>query len=98
MKQVFLTFSNQSEFQEKLPFAFNENNEVICAGRGFNIDVVGEIYQNNAEFDELGELMKPATKLSGFHVNALVDDAFYKQLPKANIVKPKTPARIFAVN
>lgn len=56
-----------------------------------DLQIIGTIYNNDAEFDELGNLTKPATAKQGFHVNSC------SKLIGLNgyLVTPEAPYQVF---
>ncbi len=65
----------------------------ICYTHDYSMDIVGVIYNDDAVFDDEGEMVTPPTPMAGWHVN------FKGTLPDgwdANVVTPTTPYRIFA--
>ena len=57
------------------------------------IDVIGTLYNDDAVYDEEGEVVTPATVMAGFHVN------FLGTLPEGWVayeVTPEQPKRVFA--
>jgi hypothetical protein len=58
-KQVLVDYHIQTEEGEQWHIASHEHNLVI----------VGDLYNNDATYNEAEEVIKPATKIEGFHVN-----------------------------
>jgi hypothetical protein len=57
-------------------------------------DIIGTIYNNDAKYDEEGNMTKKPTKQKGFHVN------FIQEVPELEQYKlnpqPTTPMRVYA--
>jgi hypothetical protein len=60
-----------------------------------DIDVVGEIYNDDAVYDEEGNLVTEATKKDGYHVNVIMKEELPESL-QSFVVQPTNPHRVFA--
>ena len=98
----YLKFASQEEWDTKAAeagyrYEDPETGEVYYSVRPGAIDVVGTIYNDDAVFDEEGEMTSAPTAKDGWHVNVRVRgyDTFPEVL-NTYIVEPQTPSRVFA--
>lgn len=102
----FLKFSSQEEAELKLEevgykTVYTEIDETektvyIIPDFSGNIDIVGEIYNNDGEYNpETLETIKEPTKLNGWHVNIIMTGELPTALQEF-IVTPTNPYRVFA--
>jgi hypothetical protein len=102
--KYYLKFSSEQEANLKLHevnFMYTEDidGETFVYYKPYNqygnIDIIGEIYNEDAVFDEeTFEEITPATKKPGWHVNLILSDTLPKELEEY-IVTPDIPYRIF---
>lgn len=101
--QYFLRFATQEEFQQKMTelgylveIPETETTYYQLPGLGSAIDIVGDIYNNDAVFDENGNLIQEATKMNGYHINMLLsnEETLNESLTEF-LVTPTQPHRIF---
>lgn len=62
--------------------------------RNANLDVIGESWRNDAEFDANGSMTKAPTKRDGYFVNLMWDGPIPPNLVQFEIF-PATPFRVF---
>lgn len=98
----YLKFASQEEWDAKAAeagyrYEDPETEVVYYSVSPGAIDVVGVIYNDDAVFDEEGEMTSPPTAKDGWHVNVRVRgyDTFPEVLNNY-IVEPQTPSRVFA--
>ena len=98
----YLKFASQEEWDAKASeagyrYEDPETEAVYYSVSPGAIDVVGVIYNDDAVFDEEGEMTSPPTAKDGWHVNVRVRgyDTFPEVL-NTYIVEPQTPSRVFA--
>lgn len=98
----YLKFASQEEWDAKAAeagyrYEDPETEAVYYSVSPGAIDVVGVIYNDDAVFDEEGEITSPPTAKDGWHVNVRVRgyDTFPEVL-NTYIVEPQTPSRVFA--
>ena len=98
----YLKFASQEEWDAKAAeagyrYEDSETGAVHYSVSPGAIDVVGVIYNDDAVFDEEGEMTSPPTAKDGWHVNVRVRgcDTFPEVLNNY-IVEPQTPSRVFA--
>ena len=98
----YLKFASQEEWDAKAAeagyrYEDPETEAVYYSVSPGAIDVVGVIYNDDAVFDEEGEMTSPHTAKDGWHVNVSVRgyDTFPEVL-NTYIVEPQTPSRVFA--
>ena len=98
----YLKFSSQEEWDteaEEAGYRYEdpETGSVYYSVSPGAIDVVGTIYNDDAVFDEEGEMTSAPTAKDGWHVNVRVRgyDTFPEVL-NTYIVEPQTPSRVFA--
>ena len=98
----YLKFASQEEWYAKAAeagyrYEDPETEAVYYSVSPGAIDVVGVIYNDDAVFDEEGEMTSPPTAKDGWHVNVRVRgyDTFPEVLNNY-IVEPQTPSRVFA--
>jgi len=98
----YLKFASQEEWDTKAAeagyrYEDPETEAVHYSVSPGAIDVVGVIYNDDAVFDEEGEMTSPPTAKDGWHVNVRVRgyDTFPEVLNNY-IVEPQTPSRVFA--
>ena len=98
----YLKFASQEEWDAKSAeagyrYEDPETEAVYYSVSPGAIDVVGVIYNDDAVFDEEGEVTSPPTAKDGWHVNVRVRgyDTFPEVLNNY-IVEPQTPSRVFA--
>ena len=111
----YLKFASQEEWDAKAAeagyrYEDPETEAVYYSVSPGAIDVVGVIYNDDAVFDEEGEITSPLTAKDGWHVNVRVRKVTewndgtnqYDDLTLSNtglntyIVEPQTPSRVFA--
>ena len=113
----YLKFASQEEWDTKAAeagyrYEDPETGAVYYSVSPGAIDVVGTIYNDDAVFDEEGEMTSPPTAKDGWHVNVRVrpqyefDDSAPKDQQQSDIslpavlntyiVEPQTPSRVFA--
>jgi len=98
----YLKFASQEEWDTKAAeagyrYEDPETEAVYYSVSPGAIDVVGVIYNDDAVFDEEGEMTSPPTAKDGWHVN--VRERGYDTFPEVlnnYIVEPQTPSRVFA--
>jgi hypothetical protein len=101
----YLRFSNQKEAETKLEEVGYKKTETIgdniytfytVTDQVGDIDIVGEIYNNDAKYDSnTFELITPPTKKEGWHVNVILEGELPEELKKF-VVTPQNPYRVFA--
>jgi hypothetical protein len=105
----YLKFSSQEEAEAKLDEAgykvtsttpdSNELTTYRVTDQVGDIDIVGEIYNNDGAFEinEEGypEVLSPATKKEGWHVNIILEGSLPPSLEEYALL-PRNPHRIFA--
>jgi hypothetical protein len=107
----FLKFSSKEESETKLDEAgykttytdLDETEKVVYRIPDVpgDIDIVGEIYNNDAVYSdpdpETGEItiITPPTKLDGWHVNIILEGELPEVLQEF-VVTPQNPYRVFA--
>ena len=98
----YLKFASQEEWDTKAAeagyrYEDPETGAVYYSVSPGAIDVVGTIYNDDAVFDEEGEMTSAPTAKDGWHVNVRVRryDTFPEVL-NTYIVEPQTPSRVFA--
>ena len=95
---AWLTAARAAGFMSVVPVYDDEGvelpSEVLVAYTADRaIDVIGTLYNDDAVFDEEGEVTTPATAMTGYHVN------YQGALPEgweAFEVTPENPKRVFA--
>jgi hypothetical protein len=109
----YLKFASQEEWDAKAAeagyrYEDPETGEVYYSVRPGAIDVVGTVYNDDAVFNEDGEVDTPATAKDGWHVNVRVrsksistgektsEDISLPEELNTYIVNPQTPSRVFA--
>lgn len=106
----YLKFASQEEWDTKAAeagyrYEDPETGAVYYSVSPGAIDVVGTIYNDDAVFDEEGEMTSAPTAKDGWHVNVRVKPQYEpetledKTLPEVlntYIVEPQTPSRVFA--
>ncbi len=100
--QYFLRFTSKEEAEQKLTeVGYSSTNPETdetyyhTPPHTGDIDIIGDIYSNDAVYDEEGNLVTPATKLDGYHLNIILN----VELPEAlneYLVHPELPYRVFA--
>jgi hypothetical protein len=113
----YLKFASQEEWDAKSAeagyrYEDPETEAVYYSVSPGAIDVVGVIYNDDAVFDEEGEVTSPPTAKDGWHVNVRVRpqydtvivegekdtlvDVTLPEVLNTYIVEPQTPSRVFA--
>ena len=101
----YLKFASQEEWDAKAAeagyrYEDPETEAVYYSVSPGAIDVVGVIYNDDAVFDEEGEMTSPPTAKDGWHVNVRVkfqsNDETFPEVLNTYIVEPQTPSRVFA--
>ncbi len=113
----YLKFVSQEEWDAKAAeagyrYEDPETEAVSYSVSPGAIDVVGVIYNDDAVFDEEGEMTSPPTAKDGWHVNVRVRpqydtvivegekdtlvDVTLPEVLNTYIVEPQTPSRVFA--
>ena len=111
----YLKFASQEEWDAKAAeagyrYEDPETEAVYYSVSPGAIDVVGVIYNDDAVFDEEGEITSPPTAKDGWHVNVIVRpkivsaeneddpdvDVSLPEVLNTYIVEPQTPSRVFA--
>jgi hypothetical protein len=108
----YLKFASQEEWDTKAAeagyrYEDPETGAVYYSVSPGAIDVVGTIYNDDAVYDEEGEMTSAPTAKDGWHVNVRVraeyeigeDTSVDISLPavlNTYIVEPQTPSRVFA--
>jgi hypothetical protein len=102
----YLKFASQEEWDTKAAeagyrYEDPETGAVYYSVSPGAIDVVGTIYNDDAVFDEEGEMTSAPTAKDGWHVNVRLRgyDTGYDTFPEVlntYIVEPQTPSRVFA--
>ena len=106
----YLKFASQEEWDAKAAeagyrYEDPETEAVYYSVSPGAIDVVGVIYNDDAVFNEEGEMTSPPTAKDGWHVNVRVrpnieldtwDDKSLPEVLNNYIVEPQTPSRVFA--
>ena len=111
----YLKFASQEEWDAKAAeagyrYEDTETEAVYYSVSPGAIDVVGVIYNDDAVFDEEGEMTYPPTAKDGWHVNVRLrknvewndQTNTYDDLTLSGtgldtyIVEPQTPSRVFA--
>ena len=109
----YLKFASQEEWDAKAAeagyrYEDSETGAVHYSVSPGAIDVVGVIYNDDAVFDEEGEMTSPPTAKDGWHVNVRVrsklistgektsEDVSLPEALNTYIVNPQTPSRVFA--
>ena len=111
----YLKFASQEEWDAKAAeagyrYEDPETEAVYYSVSSGAIDVVGVIYNDDAVFDEEGEMTSPPTAKDGWHVNVRLrknvewndQTNTYDDLTLSGtgldtyIVEPQTPSRVFA--
>jgi hypothetical protein len=97
----FLRFTSKTkmnnEFKKVDYYKTDENDNTyysVYPATG-DIDVVGEIYNNDAVYDEEGNVISEATKKDGYHVNVILKEPLPESL-ESFVVQPANPYRVFA--
>lgn len=97
--QYFLRFSSQEEFHQEMinaDYYLEESEQYKPPGLGSAIDIIGDIYNGDAIFNENGELIQEPTKLDGYHVNLILPENVSLDESLNNyIVTPLNPYRVF---
>lgn len=99
MNTYYLRFASEqealAEFDSAGYISTDGYSTVITASVDHALDVVGVIYNDDAVYDpETGEIVTPATPMTGWHVNFKAD-----ALPDGwaqHVVAPTSPYRVFA--
>ena len=98
----YLKFASQEEWDAKAAeagyrYEDPETEAVYYSVSPGAIDVVGVIYNDDAVFDEEGEMTSPPTAKDGWHVNVRVRGYYtFPEVLNNYIVEPQTPSRVFA--
>ena len=111
----YLKFASQEEWDAKSAeagyrYEDPETEAVYYSVSPGAIDVVGVIYNDDAVFDDEGDIVTPATAKDGWHVNIrvipnaeIIDgetqtirDISLPEILNNHIVEPQTPSRVFA--
>ena len=100
--QYFLKFTSQEEAEQKLTeVGYSSTNPETdetyyhTPPHTGDIDIIGDIYINDAVYDEEGNLITPATKLDGYHLNIILSIKLPEELNEY-LVYPQLPYRVFA--
>lgn len=100
--QYFLRFTSKEEAEQKLTeVGYSSTNPETeetyyhTPPHTGDIDIIGDIYNNDAVFDEEGNLITPATKLDGYHLNIILNVELPQELNEY-LVHPELPYRVFA--
>lgn len=100
--QYFLRFTSKEEAEQKLTeVGYSSTNPETektyyhTPPHTGDIDIIGDIYNNDAVFDEEGNLITPATKLDGYHLNIILNVELPETLNEY-LVHPELPYRVFA--
>ena len=111
----YLKFASQEEWETKAEEAGYRQQDSVTGliyysvSRGA-IDVIGTLYNDDAVYDDEGEIVTPATAKEGWHVNIrvipnseIIDgetqtirDISLPEVLNNYIVEPQTPSRVFA--
>lgn len=98
----FLKFTSQEEAEQKLTevgysSTNSETNETYyhTSPHTGDIDIIGDIYRNDAVCDEEGNMITPATKLDGYHLNIVLNVELPQEFNEY-LVYPQLPHRVFA--
>ena len=101
----YLRFNSQEEAETKLEEVGYKRTETFddveqtfytVTDQVGDIDIVGEIWNNDGEYDlESGEVITPPTKKDGWHVNIICQSSVPPELQEF-IVTPQSPYRVFA--
>lgn len=68
MIDLYLRTVSEQELIDGLSFAHN-NDGWILSSHDYALDIIGDLYNDDAIFDEDGNITTPATKKTGFHAN-----------------------------
>lgn len=104
----FLRFADQEEADIKLEEAGYKQEQIIedeivtyytVTDQTGDIDIIGDIYNKDAviEVNEDGfpEVVTPATKVEGYHVNIILQNDLPEVLQEFAVI-PRNPYRVFA--
>ena len=102
----YLKFASQEEWDTKAAeagyrYEDPETGAVYYSVSPGAIDVVGTIYNDDAVFDEEGEMTSAPTAKDGWHVNVrvkntVISPSILPEVLNTYIVEPQTPSRVFA--
>jgi hypothetical protein len=113
-KTYYLKFASQEEWDTKAAeagyrYEDPETGDIFYTVYPGAIDVVGTLYNDDAVYDDEGDIVTPATTKEGWHVNIIVkpkyefdfelnQDVDYSlpEVLNTYIVDPQTPSRVFA--
>ena len=100
--QYFLRFTSKEEAEQKLTeVGYSSTNPETdetyyhTPPHTGDIDIIGDIYNNDAVYDEEGNLVTPATKKEGYHLNIILNIELPQELNEY-LVQPQLPYRVFA--
>lgn len=101
----YLRFSSQEEAETKLievnykhteTFDDQEQTYYAVKDQVGDIDIIGDIYNNDGVYDEeTFEMITPPTKKEGYHVNIILQSGLPEALQEF-AVEPQNPHRVFA--
>jgi hypothetical protein len=101
----YLRFNSQEEAETKLTevsykrtetFEGTEQTFYTVADQVGDIDIIGDIYNNDGVYDEeTFEVITPPTKIDGYHINIILEGSLPEALQEF-IVTPQSPYRVFA--
>ena len=93
MTDLYLRTTDEQELIDSLSFArgVDEDDDGIwiTGSHNYSLDIIGNLYNDDGVFDSNGEVITPATKLSGFHANLCCTEAIADLVPAAIQVTPK---------
>ena len=101
----YLRFNSQEEAETKLEEVGYKRTETFddveqtfyaVTDQVGDIDIVGEIYNDDGVYDEeTFEVITPPTKMDGYHINIILQGGLPEALQEF-IVTPNSPYRVFA--
>jgi hypothetical protein len=88
--QVFSTISDH----------INPENEIVEQSETFAVDEVGILFEDDAVYDNYGNIIKPPTKIDGYHYNYRTLYGNKPEIPlpvelEPYLVTPENPQRTF---
>lgn len=100
MIKAYLKTKDEAELIKSLSFArvTSEDGEGWLRNtHDYSLDIVGTIYNDDAVTDAAGEIVTPATSMSGFHANIICSPEVISKIPSELFIPaPKHPKRTWS--
>lgn len=90
---------NEQELIDILPFAriTDQDDNVFWRTdtHDYSLDIIGEMYADDAVYSEDGEVITPPTKIEGYFANIVATKDIINTIPEQYFVYPQNRRRVF---